>query len=222
MSLPPTITTPAAPPFAGRRGLVILTGTWLAAVAIGFWAMWSYAATPGATALPPPSWPNDSSLQYRPGGWTLVLFLHPRCPCSRSTLAELERLQARVADRIDIQIAFIEPAGVDAAFTHSDLWQRAAALPGAMLYRDGGGREHLRFRAHTSGEALLYAPTGRLAYHGGITPARGHEGANPGSDAILSLVGQRPVEVQPTAVISRPTFGCPLEGAASLAPKESS
>ncbi len=53
----------------------------------------------------------------------------------------------------------------------------------------------------TSGQVLLYDPSGRLAFSGGITAARGHVGDNAGSDAIVGLVMGWPVVNTSTAVI---------------------
>ncbi len=132
------------------------------------------------------------------------MFVHPRCPCTQASLAELERLQARSAGLIDLRIVSLLPPGEASDWNDTPLSRRAAKLPGAIIVNDANGRESRRFRARTSGETLLYDPTGRLAYHGGITSARGHEGDNPGSDAIAMLVSGRP------APANCPAFGCPL------------
>jgi hypothetical protein len=195
---------------ARRRAIACCAGLWLIAAAAGLGALASYAARPGGADPSPLTWPSASSIQRQPGHWTLLLFLHPRCPCSRATLAELERLQAKTGERLDIQLAFLAPADNDSGFVDSDLWRRARALPDVIPVRDPGGRECRRFGARTSGEALLYDPAGRLAYRGGITPARGHEGDNAGSDAILHLVNRNTLTL-PAEAISGPAFGCPLQ-----------
>lgn len=132
------------------------------------------------------------------------MFVHPHCPCTQASLAELERLQARVAGQMDLRIASLLPPGKNSGWSDTPLSQRASLLPGVMIAADNNATEARRFHAKTSGETLLYDPNGRLVYHGGITAARGHEGDNPGSDAIASLVsgGKAPTTC--------PAFGCPL------------
>ena len=44
-------------------------------------------------------WPPSSQIPLDQTSPTLLLFLHPRCPCSRSSLAELERLLAFASKR---------------------------------------------------------------------------------------------------------------------------
>jgi hypothetical protein len=132
------------------------------------------------------------------------MFIHPRCPCTQASLAELERLQARLAGQVDLRIVALQPAGEAASWSDTPLIRRAALLPGIQIIADADGRESLRFRAKTSGESLLYDQAGQLVYHGGITAARGHEGDNPGSDALRWLVAGQ------AAPASCPAFGCPL------------
>jgi hypothetical protein len=49
-------------------------------------------------------------------------------------------------------------------------------------------------------------PDGKLAYSGGLTGARGHEGDNDGERAVLALAGGR---VPPRN--QEPVYGCSLE-----------
>ncbi|HLK57286.1 MAG TPA: hypothetical protein VKU00_12010, partial [Chthonomonadaceae bacterium] len=81
----------------------------------------------------------------------------------------------------------------------------AASLPGVTALPDEEGREAQSFHAATSGYTLLYDGNGRLLYRGGITSARGHEGANAGQETLLALLqGQQPTHTQ------FPVFGCSL------------
>lgn len=179
---------------------------WGMSVSLGFWGLWSYASAPGTAEVAPVAWPAESTLPRTPARWTLVMFVHPRCPCTRASLTELEKLQARSAGQIDMRIAVLQPSGVTTDWTQTSLCRHAFALPGAVVSLDASGSEARRFHARISGEVMLYDPAGRLAYHGGITAARGHEGDNPGSDAILNLIAGD------VASAACPAFGCPLLG----------
>jgi hypothetical protein len=206
--------SPIPPPIS--RLLAALLLLWGISISAGFWGLWSYASTPGVADVAPRVWPADSGLARTPGRWTLVMFVHPHCPCTQASIAELERLQANAAGRIDLLIVSLKPSGSDQGWSNSPLVRRAAGLPGVVVVADADGALSRRFRARTSGETLLYDPAGRLAYHGGITAARGHEGDNPGTGAILTLVagGDAPATC--------PAFGCPLfsdqESAAEATP----
>ena len=137
---------------------------------------------------------------------TLLLFAHPRCVCTRASLAELARIMARFHDRLEARVLFWMPRGAPADWSTGDLWTSAARIPGVAVVRDEDGREASRFAAGTSGEAMLYGREGRLLFAGGITPARAHEGNSFGQERIASLLT--------TGAADRadaPVFGCALD-----------
>jgi len=101
----------------------------------------------------------------------------------------------------------VKPAGLPEDWEQTDLWRRAAVIPGVDLTRDDDGAEARRFGAATSGQTVVYDGDGHLLFSGGITAARGHEGDNAGRSAIVSLLASRGAE--PT---STPVFGCSLLG----------
>ena len=58
--------------------------------------MWS-ASRPGGDPEAPARWPEASALVRNADGPTLVLFAHPKCPCTDASLAELARPIFKVA-----------------------------------------------------------------------------------------------------------------------------
>lgn len=176
--------------------LVVLTGTLLMA---------QYSQTAGVVGTPPERWPETSRVHRDPGLSNLVVFLHPRCPCSRATLGELERLMARCQGLLSAQVWFLQPEGRDEDWVKTDLWPVAAAIPGVQVDVDHAGDVAQLFQAATSGQTLLYDTSGSLVFQGGITLARGHAGDNPGRDAIECFVKQK---ISLSA--STPVFGCAL------------
>jgi hypothetical protein len=173
-----------------RTILVAACGVlWLLAVGAGMAGLWIYAQAPGAAGSAPRAWPDGSSLRPEPDRATLVMLVHPHCPCTRASVHELDRLMARTQGRLAAHVLFILPQGVGDDWTQTDLWRSAAAIPGVDVAIDPDGRDSALFGALTSGQTLLYDTSGRLLFAGGITPARGHEGDNPGADAIASLLG---------------------------------
>ena len=149
----------------------------------------------------------------RPAGRpVLVMALHPQCPCSHATIAELERLIAQAAVRPAVHLLFVAPPQVDDAWVRSGLWETASRIPGVRLTRDDG-REARRFGARVSGQVLVYDGAGQLQFSGGITSSRGHEGDNAGRDAITALLAGRP------HAASSFVFGCLLfDGDGAAAP----
>jgi hypothetical protein len=190
-----------------RRSLVILTSMalWLLVVGIGLAVLMSYENTPGGAAKPAALWPVDSQIQRAPDRLTLVMLVHPHCPCTRASIGELAVLMAQSQGRLTAYVLFLKPAEFSDNWEKTDLWQSAASIPGVQPIVDYDGLEASRFQATTSGQTVLYDAQGRLLFSGGITIARGHAGDNAGRSAIVSLVSRSTAEQTET-----PVFGCPL------------
>jgi hypothetical protein len=184
--------------------LISAVAIWVAALVAGLVLLHGYAATPGRSGICPQTWPVGGTVIADPTRASLVMLVHPRCPCSRASLAQLERIMAVCRPHLAANILFLEPRVPTALWRDTQLWRRAAAIPGARCIPDPGGVEARRFGAMTSGHVLVYDRTGKLLFSGGITEARGHEGDNAGSDAVIGLVRGRPDRAR-TVV-----FGCPL------------
>src|SRR4051812_41336948 len=78
-----------------RAGLVAGVLLWTAGVATGFWRRADYDNTPGRPADPPNRWPADSAIARTRGRFSLVMFAHPQCPCTRASIGELDAIMAR-------------------------------------------------------------------------------------------------------------------------------
>ncbi|HYV66235.1 MAG TPA: RedB protein [Myxococcales bacterium] len=179
---------------------------WLAAVAGGFAFLLRYKNTPGqAGGAAPELWPAGSAIARTAGRATLLLFAHPRCVCTRASLAELNKMMASFQGRLDAKVLFWMPRDAPADWSSGDLWTSAAHIPGVAVTRDEDGREASRFGVATSGGVVLYDGSGRLLFQGGITQSRGHEGDSFGEERIVSLLT--------TGAADRadaPVFGCAL------------
>jgi hypothetical protein len=195
-------------PVRRTRALWILAGVlWAGTVVTGFSIMWRYAAARGSDSQAPASWPSSTALTRDSSRPTLVMFVHPRCPCSRASLVELGHLVARVRGRVAPTVVFVRPRGADDPdFAKSELRTLATSLPGVALVDDVGGGEARRFGAATSGATLVYDAAGRLTFSGGITAVRGHEGDSFGQERIVALVSGETADRADS-----PVFGCALE-----------
>ena len=190
---------------AGGWVVLALGVAWIASIAAGMKILVDYSTTPGEGDDPAPSWPEQSHLAAPHGRPVLVMFAHPRCPCTRSSIGELAVIMARCHDAVTAEVLFLKPDRAQAAWWKTDLWDSAAAIPGVSVTADERGAEARLFGAATSGETLLYDGQGRLLFSGGITGARGHFGDNDGLDAVVALVrGQHPA---PSHTF---VFGCAL------------
>jgi hypothetical protein len=172
---------------------------------IGVALLWKYALTPGDELGALAQWPARSTLRLRTDIPTLVLFVHPRCPCSRTTIRELAAVLAKSPPAIEAQVVVYKPIDSGAEWEQTDLWRAAERIPGVTMVVDLDGVEAKRFSVTTSGHALLYDPQGRRLFSGGITAARGHQGQCEGQDAIVSLLSNGKQEV-----LNTPVYGCQL------------
>jgi hypothetical protein len=177
---------------------------WIAAVVWGLKAVMTYEGTPGRIGTVPLGWPG-SRIHRATDRITLVMLAHPRCPCTRASLGELAQIMARTQGKVRAYVLFLKPgeSGVDWADT--ELWRKAAAIPGVTALADVDGAEARRFGVETSGHTLLFGSDGRLLFNGGVTQSRGHSGDNAGEDAIVALVNNHVAGLSRTLV-----FGCSL------------
>lgn len=178
---------------------------WIGCSCGGLIVLNMYANSPGHFQQSPTHWPNETTIWLSERGATLIMFVHPKCPCTRASLGELEKIVARFHGSFTPWVVFFKPLDSDESWDHTDLRETAAAIPGVHVLTDLGGVEASRFHATTSGETILYNNQGERLFHGGITLARGHAGDNAGRSAIEdSLKGTVPV-CSHTSV-----FGCPI------------
>jgi len=181
----------------------------LGAVLAGMALLWTHAGTPGQPGDAPTGWPAASTIVRAVDRPTLVLFAHPRCPCTRASLGELRRIVDAQRGRVDAQVWVVVPDGAPADWSDRGELVSAADIPGVAIHFDHGGAEAKRFGAHTSGQVVLYDAVGRLRYQGGVTGSRGHAGDNDGEERLLA---QLQITV-PVALVA-PVFGCDLLGGA--------
>jgi hypothetical protein len=129
----------------------------------------------------------------------LLIFIHPRCPCSSASLDNLDRLAALCPGQFTARIVAYRPSDVTQG------WDVPAGPPSVPIWVDVDGREAKRFGIESSGHVLLFDPSGRRLFSGGITISRGHRGGNPGLDHLIDAVRGGHVGSG-----TAPVFGCPI------------
>ena len=180
--------------------LSVIAPSWMALTMFGFVRLTDYQMHPGKQLQAPGRIDGSLTAVAR-----LYVFVLPQCPCSEATLSELERIQARTATKLAITIFEEYPVGHESDWLATPLVRRAKANAGWQTVPDPGGLEAKRFGASTSGFVILWDPAGNKAFQGGITPSRGHEGDNAGSDAIETFV------LSGRSILkSTPVYGCSL------------
>lgn len=183
---------------------------WLGVLCAGTVAMLSHAyavveAGPAPASLPP------VGLTTEPGLPVVLMFIHPKCPCTRASIAELGRILAAHPERtVSAHVLVYSPGGKPDSWAEADNWKAAEAISGVRVSHDRDGALAARFGAGASGHTLVYHPGGALLYSGGITAARGHMGPSVGGvNAGKALRGE-------VGIPSAPAFGCPIVGDADV------
>ena len=193
----------------------LLMACWLTASA----GVWAWTVDYGTTTAQPPRAtfanpaPTVGGLTALTGQPTLYLFMHPRCPCTRATINQLQRVLGgsglEKAELPEVVVVATIPDGVDEhdnAWRKSDTLRLASELPNATIQYDVDGERAQSFGARASGSIALYAADGQLLFAGGVTVSRGHDGDSLGAEQLLQQIKNPSGEVPATA----PALGCRL------------
>lgn len=197
------------------------TGTvfgWLVMTVGTMAAFWSYEATPGERAHVAASAPAASSVILTPGRKSLLVFIHPKCACTKATLSELQTIWNGLTPEITPACTFIlrQPAQPGNAWRETDIERACREFIGTQFIDDYAGAEAKRFGVTTSGTCLLYDEEGQLLFAGGITASRGHIGPAASQELLREQLASS--NGAPTAGDAQthsdddrcPVFGCPL------------
>lgn len=178
---------------------------WMVATTLGLFVLISYSNTSGDVGVTPVELPSIPTIRNTNGTSTLLMFIHPQCPCSQASLEQLTRIHARCHNKVTIRILFRSASESPDTWVQTRLWKSAQRIPGAIVTIDPDGRTAAKFGARTSGHVLVYNADGKLVFNGGITAARGHEGDSLGTSAVIACLREG-VSIQENV----PVFGCDL------------
>lgn len=199
------VTARIPPSLVGRAPWVLATTLWCCAVVIGMVAMARFDWTEGRRGRCPDFWPADTTLARSVDRPTLVVALHPLCPCGRATIDLLAEFGAEHPGQLDVLLLFLMTDPPDPAWAQAPAWQAARDIPGTRVIPDPRGIESARLGVLTSGHALLFDPQGKRLFSGGLTLGRGAASAGAGilaiKDALRGLAIRFP---------EAPVFGCDL------------
>ena len=171
---------------------------WIGTIVASFGALERYslqAGPAGAPAVGAPAWLRAHQKGHRP---LLALVIHPLCPCTDASLAEVRDFMVRSEGRCDVLIVQVSDSAA------LEVGQTIAGTTISTL-RDRDGSIARLLGARTSGDSVFVDAEGRLRFQGGITIARGHRGESPAQLALLDLVDGRTA----TLCVS-PVYGCSL------------
>lgn len=185
-----------------------------AAIALGGWLLADYSYRPGATGQAIVRLNDKEKIElfgnaedYSREQQSLVLFYHPHCPCTQSAIRCLERIYHRMSRQPRL-VAFVYcPVDSSASWMDTSLTRYIKTIADVKFIPDPGGEACRRYGVTTSGHLLLFDSQDRLAFSGGITPGRGHEGDSLSSVDLLQRCSEDAVS---RPANSWPVYGCPM------------
>lgn len=203
---PITQSTPSKSLNRHNRLIGVFVGAWMMCLLAGVFVVTGYATNPGEQHRLLFEWPSSSYMERSRDLTTVVLFVHPRCPCTFASKREFERLLPTITESVLLKVVYFHPKN------ESEQWVRSTKLfqafnqlaPGAAVM-DCNGLEAQSFGVKNSGHILAFSPSGKCLYSGGVTPSRGHEGSNFGLSALRVAI-----EKQQRTRLDFPVFGCSI------------
>jgi hypothetical protein len=195
------------------------TAIWGLAVATGFFALQLYKSSPGQGGRNIEHWPGTSRVPHHDTRPTLIVAVHPLCPCTQATVSELARVLTRCKGQVEVHVLVYLPEHAGHAWSPTRRLRGLGTMPGVHLVDDPAGEQAALFGARTSGLVALYGQDGRLLFRGGLTSARGHEGDSEGQRALLGLIQNNQSDYpRETCVYGCPISSVPSTFARSVAP----
>ncbi len=136
--------------------------------------------------------------------YSLILFLHPKCSCSRATIRELKSVLSRAPQAYQLTVVMYCPEEKPESWTEG-VNERLARRLGPRKWVVDSGELFSRNHILDSGHVLCFDRNQELRFSGGVTVSRPHEGPN---QARLALA--RILDGGPQAKVHFPVFGCSI------------
>src|SRR4051812_15409584 len=107
------------------RAVVLVV--WGLIVGSGLLLLGEYHARPSSAGAASGSWPAESRVHFDESRPNLLLFLHPRCPCSPASVAELADVVARGRGRFTPHVVVFQPSRPSEDWGRTRIEREAAA-----------------------------------------------------------------------------------------------
>lgn len=175
---------------------------------VGLFFLTDYQTRPGAGGEPQlrEDLPSDGVFADRdPDSVAVLVFYHPKCPCTRAAMRDLARLTPKLRREVSIYGLAYRPTSESNEWIETDSTRILRDINGARIVSDPDALICRKFGVIVSGHMLVYSERGKLLFSGGITPSRGHEGSCLASDQMLRAIeeGAKPER-------EWPVFGCAI------------
>lgn len=151
---------------------------------------------------------SELSKQFSQHPLTIVVAVHPKCPCTKATLQELQERTKFANVSVKTMVLAYTPASEkeNPEWTKTPTLDLLQELPGASIVRDIDAGIAIRLRLEVSGAVLVTDQSGKTWLQGGITASRSCRGNCPGSIALEQILAGRL-----TRPVFSPVFGCRIK-----------
>jgi hypothetical protein len=194
---------PAAPPRAGAR-IGFWIALWGASIAAATSSFWSYSQIGDMPSGLLPSAERIAAVGLEPGCITLIIGLHPHCPCTRGISEELNRLAAESEDYRFVVLASC-PQDAMSSWMDTPSIRELERLPRTRIIADECGMIASSLGMIRSGHVIVIGADGFPRYSGGMTSSPLHSLGRPAREAATEVAVGTPLSAT-TAMV----FGCPL------------
>src|SRR4051812_5871669 len=114
---------------ARATALPVAVALWATAAALLFAVYVNHDLRPGAAARALGDWPEGSALAHSTEHDTLIMFLHPFCPCSKASVAQLNAVIRQLEHPPSVTFVMVRARGLDDASQSSPLLPLIEQLP---------------------------------------------------------------------------------------------
>ncbi len=187
----------------------LATVLWLTGITAGSYAMLRHEFDGRTASGAPEQWPAELG-DFNPSesDLTLVMAVHPDCPCTRASIEQLDRILTQNPGQCQAIALVYTSEGDDAtSIKEGAYWRRLASLPEVRPQLDPEGHFAIKLGSGISGTVAAYDRKGVLRFQGGLTPSRGHGGP---SVAVTTI--NRILKGESNELAAAPTFGCSIDG----------
>ncbi|GIX00102.1 MAG: hypothetical protein KatS3mg111_3434 [Pirellulaceae bacterium] len=183
-------------------------------VLLGLYVLWGSSIVWGVSRVLNYSFSGDYPTESSPDAvgematstadFHVLVFVHPKCPCSMATIDNLGRLLPRCPANYAVTAIVFVPEGKDKEWaTETATFAALERLPHTRIEFDTGGTRIRQWNVRRSGHVIVKAPDGSVAFSGGITLERGHAGESLGTVSMMRVLMQ---QSPPARAV--PVFGC--------------
>ncbi len=190
--------------FFQKNWLVLCTVSWLLLLPAAICVQLRYDSLPGIAAVPKTAWPAASKIKYSTITNTLVMVLHPRCPCSRASVQQVASMM-NTTNPPKCIFLFYTPSIFAKGWEKTDIWNQASEIPDSVLISDIDGRETKTSEHPHPDRPTFFDRQGFLRYSGGLTEGRGHQGECRNLEAAIKALND---SHKPTTFGA--VYGCPV------------